>query len=136
MSYDLMVFEKSRAPETQKEFILWYEQQTEWSEDHDYQTIEETSLTLQNWFMEMIRTFPPMNGEFAPDEAQFDEDENLEITASAMILFTQHLRGLWRSRLTNWPENWRKNIRLVFLMPAEMEILSCRMAQRWDEQKQ
>lgn len=79
MSYDLMVFEKSRAPETQKEFILWYEQQTEWSEDHDYQTIEETSLTLQNWFMEMIRTFPPMNGEFAPDEAQFDEDENLEL---------------------------------------------------------
>ena len=30
MSYDLMVFEFSKAPKTQAEFLQWYEMQTEW----------------------------------------------------------------------------------------------------------
>lgn len=32
MSYDLMVFEKTKAPATKKEFMAWYEKQTEWGE--------------------------------------------------------------------------------------------------------
>lgn len=78
MSYDLMVFEKTKAPKAKKEFMEWYEKQTEWGEDHDYQTISVSSPALQNWFMEMKETFPPMNGDYAPDEALFDEDDNLE----------------------------------------------------------
>lgn len=78
MSYDLMVFEKSKAPATKKEFMAWYEKQTEWSEDHDYQTINVSSPALQNWFMEMKETFPPMNGEYAPAPDHLAEDENLE----------------------------------------------------------
>lgn len=57
-----MVFEKDKAPPTKKEFMAWYEKQTEWGEDHDCQTISVSSLALQNWFMEMKGTFPPMNG--------------------------------------------------------------------------
>ena len=78
MSYDLMVFEKSKAPTSKKEFILWYEKQVEWSEEHDYKTISVSSPALQNWFMEMKDTFPPMDGEYAPDPDLLDEDENLE----------------------------------------------------------
>ena len=78
MSYDLMVFEKSKAPTSKKEFILWYEKQVEWSEEHDYKTISVSSPALQNWFMEMKETFPPMNGEYAPASELLDEDENLE----------------------------------------------------------
>lgn len=78
MSYDLMVFEKSKAPTSKKEFILWYEKQVEWSEEHDYKTISVSSPALQNWFMEMKNTFPPMDGEYAPDPDLLDEDENLE----------------------------------------------------------
>ncbi len=78
MSYDLMVFEKTKAPKTRKEFLAWFEKQTEWGEDHDYQTISVSSPALQNWFMEMKETFPPMNGEYAPDTELFDEDEDLE----------------------------------------------------------
>ena len=29
MSYDLMVFEKSKAPEGEKDFLSWYREQTE-----------------------------------------------------------------------------------------------------------
>ncbi len=78
MSYDLMVFEKTKAPATKKEFMQWYEKQTEWEEEHDYQTISISSPALQNWFMEMKETFPPMNGEYAPSIESIDEDENLE----------------------------------------------------------
>lgn len=78
MSYDIMVFEKSKAPKTKADFMKWYEAQTEWSEDHDYQSVNVTSPSLKNWFIEIKDTFPPMNGELAPDDELMDEDENLE----------------------------------------------------------
>ena len=78
MSYDLMVFEKTKAPRTKKEFMEWYEKQTEWGEDHDYQTIGVASPALQSWFMEMKETFPPMNGEYAPGDEAIEAAEELE----------------------------------------------------------
>ena len=78
MSYDLMVFEKTKAPTTKRGFMAWYEKQVEWNEEHDHKTISVSSPALQNWFMEMKDTFPPMDGEYAPDPDLLDEDENLE----------------------------------------------------------
>ena len=78
MSYDLMVFDKTKAPANRKDFMAWFEKQVEWSEDHDYASISVSSPALQNWFMEMKETFPPMNGEYTPDPELLDEDENLE----------------------------------------------------------
>lgn len=76
MSYDLMVFEKTKAPGTKKEFIAWFNRQVEWGEDHDYQTVSVASPALQSWFMEMKDTFPPMNGEYTPDDEHYDEVES------------------------------------------------------------
>lgn len=78
MSYDLMVFEITKAPKTKKEFMDWYDRQTEWAEEHDYETVGVTSPALQKWFMEMKDTFPPMNGKFAPEEEAIANDEDLE----------------------------------------------------------
>ena len=39
MSYDLMAFEISKAPKDREEFFKWYDKQTEWEEDHDYEDI-------------------------------------------------------------------------------------------------
>ena len=61
MSYDLMVFEITEAPQTKKEFMRWYEEQTGWSEDHSYSALKVTSAALQNWYEEMKKTFPPRN---------------------------------------------------------------------------
>ena len=60
--------------------MTWYKKQTEWGEEHDYQTIGVSSPALQNWFMEMIKKFPPMNGEYAPNFDSLDgrEAEDLE----------------------------------------------------------
>lgn len=42
--------------------------QTEWNEPHDYNDPANTSEQLKNWFLEMIETFPAMNGPFASDD--------------------------------------------------------------------
>ena len=68
MSYDLMVFEASAAPKSRADFMQWYDSQTEWSEDHNYQDHGVTSASLQAWFKEMIEFFPAMNGPLACDD--------------------------------------------------------------------
>lgn len=77
MSYDLMVFEFSETPKTQNEFLEWYDKQTEWEEDHDYENPEVTSPALREWFMEMIQTFPQMNGPFAPKDDEIEDETYL-----------------------------------------------------------
>jgi len=68
MSYDLMVFEVTAAPKDRKEFMEWYAQQSEWSEDHSYQDHAVATESLQAWFKEMAELFPPMNGPLASDD--------------------------------------------------------------------
>ncbi|MHC6203793.1 hypothetical protein ACYULU_11435 [Breznakiellaceae bacterium SP9] len=76
MSYDLMVFERTVAPTNRKDFMNWYESQTEWTEDHGYDNPAVTSNDLRNWFMEIIKEFPQMNGPFALDDDAIDTMEN------------------------------------------------------------
>jgi hypothetical protein len=68
MSYDLMVFDAAAAPLDHKAFLEWYATQTQWTEPHGYNDPSVPSPPLRAWFMEMITTFPPMNGPFARDD--------------------------------------------------------------------
>ena len=77
MSYDLVVFEKSIAPASKAEFLEWSEEQVEWKEDHAYDSIEVRSSKLKSWFLDMIKLFPPMNGDFDMDDA-LENDQELE----------------------------------------------------------
>lgn len=72
MSYDLMVFDANVAPKERKAFIKWYDQLTEWTEDDP----AVCSDALRDWFMEMIQTFPAMDGVYAISEEEFDEDNS------------------------------------------------------------
>jgi hypothetical protein len=74
MSYDLMVFRNEAAPRAKTDFMKWYKDQTEWAEEHSYDDPKNTSTELRNWFMEMIQTFPAMNGPFASDD---DDNPNV-----------------------------------------------------------
>ncbi|WP_192822297.1 hypothetical protein [Rufibacter sp. LB8] len=69
MSYDLMVFQKNAAPLKKKEFLEWYENQTEWSEDHSYDDPANASDDLRNWYVEMQAFFPDLNGPDTGDDA-------------------------------------------------------------------
>lgn len=79
MSYDLMVFEISKAPKTKEEFMAWYEEQTRWSEDHSYNDPKIASPALKDWYEKMKRTFMPMN-ESSSAEENLDEDEESYLT--------------------------------------------------------
>lgn len=69
MSYDLMVFEASAAPTSREEFMVWYDEQTKWSEGHNYQDPVVTSSALRDWINEMVQYFPAMNGPLASDDS-------------------------------------------------------------------
>ncbi|MCL1997427.1 MAG: hypothetical protein FWG65_01515 [Turicibacter sp.] len=73
MSYDLMVFEKKTAPRNRKDFMRWYEKQTEWGENHGYDNPAVSSEKLRNWFMEMIVEFPTLSGPHAPTDGEIDD---------------------------------------------------------------
>lgn len=73
MSYDLMVFRPEAAPKNETEFLKWFEQQAEWSEDHSYDDPAVTSEELRNWFMEMKESFPALNGPFATDDDDLEK---------------------------------------------------------------
>lgn len=74
MSYDLTIFRPETVPKTREEFMNWFQNQAEWSEDHDYDNPDVCSSDMQAWFSEMIQTFPALNGPYAMDED--DPDEN------------------------------------------------------------
>jgi hypothetical protein len=62
MSYDLMVFSNGAAPKTRAEFLVWYDTQTKWAEEHPYDDPAITTPELRSWLLEMEQTFPDMNG--------------------------------------------------------------------------
>ncbi|NQX46821.1 hypothetical protein HQN87_15895 [Paenibacillus tritici] len=61
MSYDLMIFEPSSAPRDKKEFMAWFEQQVQWSEDHEYNNPLVCSEPLQRLYSKLSEYFPNMN---------------------------------------------------------------------------
>ena len=67
MSYDLMVFNEHKAPKEREAFLHWYYEQTEWEENHDYQNPDITTTELKNWFLDIIKKYPPMNGPYSSD---------------------------------------------------------------------
>ena len=77
MSYDLMVFERTKAPQKRKEFLVWYDKETEWSEEHGYNDPAVTSPALREWYEEMIKTFPNMDSSDAEVE---DDDADAHLT--------------------------------------------------------
>lgn len=80
MSYDLMVFERTKAPQKHKDFLEWYEKETEWKEEHDYDDSAVTSPALKSWYEEITKTFPNMNGPDASNEEPDDEDAEAHLT--------------------------------------------------------
>ena len=78
MSVDVLVFDKSKAPTEPMEFLKWFYKKSEWSSDRDYNDIKGTSQPLVGFFMELVKEYPSMNGEFAPDDEEFENDPELE----------------------------------------------------------
>lgn len=87
MSYDLMVFEVEAAPKEREAFLLWYDRQTEWEEDHGYDDPANSGPRLQSWFKEMIQSYPAMNGPFSSDELPDDDATVTDYSVGKSVIY-------------------------------------------------
>lgn len=75
MSYDLMVLDKHERFKSSDDFLKWYDEVTEWSDDIDYDDYRHATPNLQSWFLETKDTIRPINGEFAPSDEELNGDD-------------------------------------------------------------
>ncbi len=86
MSYDLMVFRPDIAPRTRPEFMNWYFNETEWAEEHCYDDPAVTTDNLKSWFLEMITSYPTMNGPYSNEE-DVDNDFVTDYSVGKNIIY-------------------------------------------------
>ena len=72
MSYYVLAFDPAAVSDAG--FPAWWERESEWERDHDYNDPTIASPAVGTFFHELIQTFPAMNGPLA-DEAALDDPE-------------------------------------------------------------
>ncbi|MCP4150713.1 MAG: hypothetical protein GY757_23400 [bacterium] len=77
MSYDLMVFDPQAAPAGRESFLEWYQQQTEWEEEHGYDAPAVSTPALRDCFFDMITLYPAMNGPYAQEDVEDEDDPKI-----------------------------------------------------------
>lgn len=84
MSYDLMVFNKDKPFTNKAEFLAWYDKFTEYEEEVVYSDYKHTTQALQNFFLELIKYYPPLSGEFCDEDTldEFEEQGNFGLEFS------------------------------------------------------
>lgn len=80
-----MVFDSSVAPRGRREFLEWYNQQTEWTESHGYNNPDIPAPGLRAWFHDMIKMFPPMNGPLASDDV--DDSKLTDYSLGRFVIY-------------------------------------------------
>ena len=78
MSLDLCVYNKQKAPTDPVEFLKWFYERTAWEGERDYYDIKGTNQKLVDFFLEMVKICPAMNGPYAPTEEEFEANPDLE----------------------------------------------------------
>ncbi|SCY49404.1 hypothetical protein SAMN02910370_02796 [Lachnospiraceae bacterium XPB1003] len=78
MSLDLCVYNKKKAPTEPIEFLKWFYERTTWDGDRDYYDTKGTDQDLVDFFLEMVKICPAMNGPYAPSKEEIEENPELE----------------------------------------------------------
>jgi hypothetical protein len=87
MSYDLMVFDPQVAPKERVAFMAWFDEQSEWEEGHSYDNPEVCTPGLRAWFLDMIQTFPALNGPYATDDLPEDEASATDYSVGQSVIY-------------------------------------------------
>jgi hypothetical protein len=111
MSYDLAVFDPAVAPAECAAFMVWYEGQTAWSGDLDYDDPANASPPLRRWYESMRDTFPPMNG---PDATDDDDDPHVTGYAISLSFIYADFRWSLAEEAYEASLKWAREYRLGF----------------------
>ena len=63
----------------------WYHQQTKWSEGHNYDDPDVSTVELREWFLEMITLYPAMNGPHASGDV--DEPKVTDYSVGRSVIY-------------------------------------------------
>jgi len=61
MSFDLLVFDRRKVPQSDEEFLIWYEALAKWDQEETYNQIGDTTPKLRKFYKHISSKFPPMN---------------------------------------------------------------------------
>lgn len=87
MSYDLMVFAPEQAPTEREGFLDWYDEQSEWEEEHSYDNPAVSTPALRAWFTEMIQSYPAMNGPLSSPSLPEDESTLTDYSVGRSVIY-------------------------------------------------
>ena len=79
MSYDLMVFDPAAAPPKRAAFLDWYDSQTDWPDDHNYDDPSIASAPLQAFYADISAVFAPLISD--------DDDTGTDYTIGAHVIY-------------------------------------------------
>lgn len=74
-----MVFDPAVAPRERTAFTSWFQAQAEWSEDHGYDDPAITTAGLGEFYDQIRRVYPNMNGPDAADDDHIDRAADYSI---------------------------------------------------------
>ena len=102
-----MVFDPNDAQRVQ--FLEWYRVQTEWREEHGYNDPAVPTPKLKSWFLEVIQTFPPLNGPLSTEELPEDEGAATDYSLGRSVIhcsFCWFKVDLHIGPYLNWPRSF------------------------------
>ncbi|RIX27853.1 hypothetical protein [Amnibacterium setariae] len=76
MGFDILAIEP--AVVTDEEFPAWWDRQSAWSEQRDYNDPAGATPAIQLFMADLAETFPPMNGPLRPSEERLEADPELD----------------------------------------------------------
>ena len=66
MGLNILFFELDKVPHTTRGFLDWVSEVTEWGGDYDFNDPETTSPRLRGFLLDLVKEYPPMNGDYGP----------------------------------------------------------------------
>lgn len=79
-----MVFESNVVP---PQFMAWFERQTKWAEGHSYDDPAVSTAPLRGWFLDIIQSFPPLNGPLSRDDLPEDEASATDYSVGEAVIY-------------------------------------------------
>ena len=78
MSANFLVFEIDKAPKDPSAFMDWFQKKAKWEGDRDYFSTKGTSQPLVDFYRELTKEFPDMNGQDGPSDEELETNPELE----------------------------------------------------------
>jgi hypothetical protein len=82
-----MVFDLNGVPTSHAKFLAWYDEQTGWTEGHGYDDPAVSTTSLRAWFLDIIESFPPLNGPLSKDDLPEDEASATDYSVGKSVIY-------------------------------------------------